>query len=1094
MNSLKGGVLMRRYALKLTVALLCLTIMIFASLPIFASAASASYDFSNPLSSNNLILTTADLLERYLGDELLSEEYDYLSAFGELTLSYNPNIPSSYVKCATDNGILSVIAEKYSYLSSQGVTVVWTPATFSFGGVSKPAILDGELYIGEFSYDTGSPDPGARLTVEYSTEFIIERESLNLVLNKAYTDGEYYSDYIKERAEEYLYLIEQYKKQTILYDKYLDELATYQAEYLLYEEYLLAKSDYDAAYEKYATYLNELSEYEHNLELYNNYRSDLEEYRVKYSEYSAYLERLNTYNAAIEKNREYLETMQSIADQITIIESVKWEQANRTVYHAIRGQSVTQALTGNKSQLISSPINADPALIDLAGVATQNIRDHFEAYFALDGEREKYAYYSVNYEAIKNDFRNLLTALDTLYANRKIRGTIISMYGEEKKEKYCILVCQLAMITRALWDTDVVSYDGTYVYDDKWEIEDRTIVETLGTENLLPDNNNATPVASGYPATAPILPEDPGHMDEPVRPTVVYEPTKPEPIDAPGEAPTAVEEPTEPAPVAHPGDEPEEYVPNKEVSNLVIAYEAGKLISRREATEDYLFSAVTTVTKTPFSSETVTVFFLDDSGEFICSTEADRGTYAEFSGKLPTRAEDARAVYTFSHWVDTSGNAPNLSCVETDLILRPAFSEKIKSYDIEWIVDGSRYLTKTPYGEIPAFDGTPQKADDELYEYSFASWDRALAPVTESASYTAVFDKAYIVPHNGGGATVKLIDGVYNVDLRGAILSGIDISKVLSKASTSGIKIITNDATVSLSSLAVRQLTAAGAERIDVKNSTLLYDRRAFSVSLLDSTGAPVVIPERILVNMQSGSLAEVATLYYENSEGERVKVKHTKLDNRVEFSLTLGVRYVLTEEYTLEIIESSTATISLDKTYASPGEIVNISVQLPNGIKVASYYLINSDGKRETLSGDSFIMPTGSIMVGVVCAPIEYVVSFVVDGVVISTVKCHYGETVAMPEDPKKSNDGVFSYRFIGWSSEMHPIVEDTVFTARFEASLAPPVEEVVGMSATVKKLLAVGISALSVVFLAVVPASITGVVIAVKRKRIRLPHTRAE
>ena len=1062
---------------------------------LFASATvSVQYDFSNPLSSNNVSISSAELLESYLGEELSREEYDYLSAFSDLSLSFNPNIPSSYVRCASDSGILSVIAEKYSYLSSCGVTVVWTPVSFNFAGESKSVIPDGDLFVGEFSYEEEEIVQDARLTVDYRTEFIIEKESLNLILNKAYEDGEYYSSYIKTRAEEYLLLLDQYEKQTVLYDKYLEDVAKYQAEYLLYKEYLLAKSDYDVSYERYESYLEELSEYEQNLELYNNYRSELEEYRVKYSAYSAYLEKLNAYNAAMEKNREYLETMQSIADQITIIESVKWEQAGRTVYHAIRGQSVTLALTGNKSQLISSPINADPALIDLAGVATQNIRDHFEAYFAIEGEREKYAYYSVNYEAIKNDFRNLLVALDSLYANRKIRATIITMYGEERKEKYCILVCQLAMITRALWDTDVVSYDGTYIYDDSWTIEDRTIAETLGTENLLTDKNNATPVASGYPATAPVMPESPGEMDEPVRPSVVYEPTKPERVDAPGDAPKAVEEPTEPTHVAHPGSKPVEYIPEREVSALAEAFARGKLSKRQDATSDYLYRANATVTKKPFSDETVTVFFLDDNGEFICSTEADRGTYAEFSGKLPTRKEDARAIYTFSHWVDGAGNVPDLSCVETNLILHPAFSEEIKFYDIEWMVDGNRFVTKTPYGEIPAFDGTPTKADDELYEYSFASWDREPVSVTEATSYTAIFDKNYIVSHAGGGAVIKLIDGVYTVDLRGAILSGINISKVLSKASTTGVKIITNDATVNLSSLAVRQLNAAGAERIYVKNTTLLFGRRAFTVSFSDNTGAPVTISERILVNMQCGNAEEPATLYYENSDAERVKVKHTKLDNRVEFMLMLGVRYVLTEEYTLEIIESSTATISIDKTYASPGELVNISAQLPNGMRVASYYLISSDGKREALSGNSFEMPKGSVMVGVVCEPIEYVVSFVVDGVVISTVKCYYGETVSLPEDPKKSSDGVFSYNFIGWSSEMHPITEDTVFTARFEASLALTGEEVVGMSATVKKLLTVGISALSVVMLAVVPATVIASVAAVKRKRNKIPHTRAE
>ncbi|MBQ8720147.1 MAG: hypothetical protein IJY65_03855 [Clostridia bacterium] len=1035
-------------------------------------------------------------MESYLGEQLSVEEYDYLSKFGDLTLAYNPNIPSSYVRCATDGGTLSVIAESYSYTAANGATVIWTPKVVTYGGERVDAVLHDEYYIADFAYDEASVDPASRLIVEYSTEFIIKKESLNLILNKAYVDGAYYSTYIKEQAEEYKVLIEQYKTQTVLYDKYLVDLAKYQADYLLYEEYLLAKSDYDIAKSRHEKYIADLAEYERQLALYSAYRDELEEYRVKYTEYSAYLEKLNAYNAAVEKNADYLATMQLIADQITIFESVKWKQRERTIYHAILGDSVTQALTGNKSQLISSPINADPALIDMAGEATENIREHFAAYFELEGEKEKYAYYSVNYEAIKNDFRNLLIALDSLYANKKIRGTIISMYGEERKEKYCILVCQLAMLTQALWDGEVRSYDGTYVYDANWKIENRTIVETLGTDNLLEDKNNATPVASGYPATIPVMPEDPGHMDEPVRPTVVYEPTAPEYVSDPGEAPAAVEEPEALTPVAHPGDEPVEYIPEREVSALAAAHEAGGLVSRPLATESYVYKVSSTVSKTPFNSDTVTVFFLDDNGEFICSTEADRGTYAEFSGTLPTRAEDDRAVYTFSHWVDSAGNPPDLSSVQTNLILHPAFDERIKTYKIEWIVEGVSYYTEAPYGDIPSFDGTPKKADDDFYEYNFARWNTEPVAVVGEASYTAVFDKEYIVSHAGGGASVTVSDGVYTVDLHGAILSGIDVSRVLLRAGSSGVRIIADDAEIRLSSLAVRQLNQAGAVRIDVKNTTLLYGRRAYTVTFSDGTGAPVSISERISVNMQCGDFADVAILYYEGSPDERVKVKYTKTGGRVEFSAMVGVRYVFTEEYSVELIESTVAELSIDKNCASPGELVSISAVLPAGMKVASYYIVDSEGIRKTIDGSTFQMPTGSVMVGAVCAPIEYVVNFVVDGVVISTVKCYYGETVSPPQDPKKSNDGVFSYKFIGWSSDMEPIVADTVYTARFEADLLPPKEEVRGLSATMKKLLTVGLSFASVVFFAVVPATVLGVVFVRKyrRQKIRLPHTRGE
>ncbi len=65
-----------------------------------------------------------------------------------------------------------------------------------------------------------------------------------------------------------------------------------------------------------------------------------------------------------------------------------------------------------------------------------------------------------------------------------------------------------------------------------------------------------------------------------------------------------------------------------------------------------------------------------------------------------------------------------------------------KSYTITWIVDGQESTSTVAAGATPVFNGTPAKAPDAQYTYTFNGWDKTLAVVTENATYTAQFESA----------------------------------------------------------------------------------------------------------------------------------------------------------------------------------------------------------------------------------------------------------------------------------------------------------------------------------------------------------------
>ena len=67
----------------------------------------------------------------------------------------------------------------------------------------------------------------------------------------------------------------------------------------------------------------------------------------------------------------------------------------------------------------------------------------------------------------------------------------------------------------------------------------------------------------------------------------------------------------------------------------------------------------------------------------------------------------------------------------------------------------------------------------------------------------------------------------------------------------------------------------------------------------------------------------------------------------------------------------------------------------------------------------------------------IEYKIQFVDhDGTVIDEKTYHYGDTVTVPEDPKRDEDDNYTYTFKGWDKEIASVTEDAVYTATYEAA----------------------------------------------------------
>jgi hypothetical protein len=132
--------------------------------------------------------------------------------------------------------------------------------------------------------------------------------------------------------------------------------------------------------------------------------------------------------------------------------------------------------------------------------------------------------------------------------------------------------------------------------------------------------------------------------------------------------------------------------------------------------------------------------FLDDTGDVL---ETDTATYGEtpsYSQGIPAKSATAQYVYSFSHW------DPALAPVTGNADYTAVYDKVLCSYTIRFLDDDDAHTvlqsSSWNYGETPAFSQElPSKAQTDQYTYAFSHWNPEIAPVTENADYTAVFEK-----------------------------------------------------------------------------------------------------------------------------------------------------------------------------------------------------------------------------------------------------------------------------------------------------------------------------------------------------------------
>ncbi len=1056
--------------------------LLFAIFATFAFAANGKNrnDYSRPGYSAEIYNETFDataFLRQKLNVSVGAVEEEYLAEKSSFYLSYPKNIPSSYVTLYPMDNQAFVRAKPYSYTNSEGVSITWIPTKVSVENQSSVfSLISGGDYQAGFSGFT--VENGHCFSVEYNAVISIDFEDINRELSRAYLDGKYL-DYLEKRLE-------------------------YEAALEIYNEYLSDKKIYEELYLEYTEYLSDLKKYEEALLKYNEYLLVLQKYEEDYLLYFESLKAAEELADEIAAYNEYLLKMEKINYRLSLVDDMKINKTSlkRSLFGAITGNAVDQVLS-EQDILTGNVIDADKAVVEGAGDATEAIREFFDEYFSRDTDSAKYQYYQMNYLKLKNNIVKLFQCLDNLYENGFIRGIIES---KDRSDKFEILLSQLYYAANALSDETVYNYKGTVAYDENYHIETtkgpKTPAQILGdVSDYYVDKNIATPPADeAYPVPVPAPNYVP--VPEPTKPEKVEKPSEPQEVKEPI-APAVVEEPTAPTEVEN-ANAIETKAPigsGTLEGRLLDAYRRGMLSSRsdRRLVRNYEMSLGITVAKVVGASEAI-VTYHDHNGNPIGDLSVEKGTFAEIE-HVPEKAGNAQYSYVFDKWLDApeeeGGRAVNLSSVETDMLIYPSFKRVVNKYGVTWKIDGTVVKSELlEYGSAIT-EWIPEKAGDLNKYYTFISWSPAISPVTENVTYTAVFEEKYTVPGLSDGSIVKSGDTEISVTLDGNLGERFDVSRLLEISSGKySVKFLLPIASQARASSDSAEFTVSYADVVAMKKASVAFlefsvlkenDSERYAAFAYDKDGKPVEQIFKLSVAVPSEkNHADMRVVYYQSEEKLYAKSEYS--DGKIRFNLNTGCHY----SYILEIFPSLISVfpqeikVLADKTEAIPGEFVSLSIDLPLGVELVSFYYVDASGAKVLLPDGKFAMPDFDVIVGAEIKKTLYTVNFVSDGIIISSRQYYYGDTVEIPDGIVKASDEKYSYKFLRWAPSVAAVTQNVSYEAVYEKT--PIVKDDDGglkiSEGTLRIIIVAGIFAL-VVFLAIVPNIVISLILASRRKK---------
>ncbi len=754
--------------MKNPVRLLCACLaLLFLLSPVLTVAAAmprssgdgTSLDYLNPdfLYSHQTAIAPATLLGLLTSSSPSTAESEYVTNYFGESLRYSDTIPADCITVSREGNTVTVTAQPYTYTANNGKTVTFLPVSVALGSRNLTPTLTSGSYVAVFENVTDEESA----TVYYDGSLPVSPAAANKLLQFAYSAA--------VEGMGAASAIAAYDLAYANHRAYLTALDQYRADSEEYEDYLEAKAAYDLLYADYVQNQQEWANYDQAVIAYNQYQADYAAYTQALNEYrTEYL----AYEAANRQHTAYVNNMAKLNTAMSAIDSIFIKPENMgSLYIALQNDNLI-AMFEKYQDGLATVSGVTKKEIQELRACSDRLLDLLDGYASAKkaSQKDAFTYYKTNYTEICDKFNYLYTQM-TRIMNPTIylfmRGKLQSEYPEDngayKTWRIKNVLAHIYLICLCLDDSQTAA--GTWqFYDDNGESFTYYFSNNLlDPIVIITDTNASNPQNLSWMddvtvPSVPTRPSAPTVVDEPVKPAIMTAPDSPTPVPEPT-APNEVPEPTAPAAAV--------YTLEAQTRGIRAAVEEELLTERTLVSEDKTISLdrVHLSKQVPAAvnpSEPDTDPIPEGTAYYLTAEQI--WTTASFSSldDLPVSLasyRDAEFTYSFAGWtVDRLQEIPPTTMTD-GISVYAVYTKEKRTYTVTFLSEGSTFDTGTcHYGEIPVFpQGTPQKASDGKFEYTFSAWERTAENTGAGTyTYTALFtakERSYAVQFHVGEKT-----------------------------------------------------------------------------------------------------------------------------------------------------------------------------------------------------------------------------------------------------------------------------------------------------------------------------------------------------
>ena len=443
-----------------------------------------------------------------------------------------------------------------------------------------------------------------------------------------------------------------------------------------------------------------------------------------------------------------------------------------------------------------------------------------------------------------------------------------------------------------------------------------------------------------------------------------------------------------------------------------------------------------------------------------------------------TKESTAEYTYTFAGWT------PGIGIVTSDAEYTATFTQTKNSYLITFQNEDGTVLSSDnyEYGTMPTIPTAPTKPADGANTYTFAGWDKEIAPVTEATTYTATYNatkNSYTVTWlNSDNSPLAQTIVAYGE-------SPVYTGEMPSRPNTAQytytfvgwspeVETVTADATYTATFDSI--VNSYTINWLNSDNSPLAQTTVAYGETPVYTGEKPSRPTTAEYTYTFAGWSPEVTTVTGEatytatyDSVVNEYTISWFNDDNTLIDQTTVAYGVVPThadasKENTAEFtytfsgwdheLVAVVGTASYTATYTATKNSYTVTWLNEDGSEIESETLeygatpAHVEIYKESTAEYTYTFAGWTPGIGIVTGDAEYTATFTQtknkylvtfvdeDGTVLQSSEVEYGAMPTAPLDPTKANTAEWSYTFNGWTPQVETVTGDAEYTATYTAT----------------------------------------------------------